>query len=556
MLKSKLRKVTVILTIIMLMTLTLGLVTACGGNPSDSTTSYKVTFYDGTTVIATETVEEGKKVKEFEPADKGYSKEGYTFNGWFATSDFTHDWSFDTAITKDTNVYSQWQSSKQDTRQWTIAGSSSAGGPLAEIGWNGGPIAEKNILTKTEGKNEFKITLNLYKGDQFQFCIQDAKGKWNTNDAEGGGARGGQYLEKNDYMAAPGTGLGGGQVNITVNVSGNYTLTLTTDADDKNVGAITVVRNGDAPAVTIDRSDYTWYIYGNSKATATTESVLSGMNWGAKVDKLQYSPYEMFKISDNEANGTGTWMKTWTLAEGDEFLLAYCTLKEEGGIKAEDGTMFYYTNITKFNGDNECFKKSDGMGSNIVVVKGGTYTFTLTVTLDDTTNTLKGAIEVDKTSDILVSDQTWKVLGGRLSYADATKETVGNLKIEESAYNSKTSVFKDNNFGVGSTVQKLEKVATPAEGMAKEYTITLNLVEGDYFYLCIPVAVHAPYRSDTYYTPGYTSKLAKAADLPEGITDTWGWGGNFLCTKAGSYTFKVSVSTSGALSLYVTAATK
>ena len=556
MLKSKLRKVTVILTIIMLMTLTLGLATACGGNPSDSPTSYKVTFYDGTTVIATETVEEGKKVEEFEPADKGYSKEGYTFNGWFATSDFTHDWSFDTAITKDTNVYSQWQSSKQDTRQWTIAGSSSAGGPLAEIGWNGGPIAGKNILTKTEGKNEFKITLNLYKGDQFQFCIQDAEGNWNTNDADGGGARGGQYLEENKYMAAPGTGLGDGQVNITVNVSGNYTLTLTTDADDKNVGAITVVRNGDAPAVTIDRSDYTWYIYGNSKATTTTESVLSGTNWGAEVDKLQYSPYEMFKISDNEADGTGTWTQTWTLAEGDEFLLAYCTLKEEGGIKAEDGTMFYYTNITEFNGDNACFKKSDGMASNIVVVKGGTYTFTLTVTLDATTNTLKGAIEVDKTSDILVSDQTWKVLGGRLSYADATKETVGNLKIEESAYNSKTSVFKDNNFGVGSTVQKLEKVATPAEGMAQEYTITLNLVEGDYFYLCIPVAVHAPYRPDTYYTPGYTSKLAKAADLPEGITDTWGWGGNFLCTKAGSYTFKVSVSTSGALSLSVTAATK
>lgn len=497
MLKSKLRKVTVILTIIMLMTLTLGLVAACGENPSDSVTSYKVTFYDGTTVITTETVKEGKKIENFIPADKGYSKEGYAFNGWFATSDFTHDWSFDTAITKDTNVYSQWQSSKQDTRQWTIAGSSSAGG-----------------------------------------------------------ARGGQYLKENEYMAAPGTGLGDGQVNITVNVSGNYTLTLTTDADDKNVGAITVVRNGDAPAVTIDRSDYTWYIYGNSKATTTTESVLSGTNWGAEVDKLQYSPYEMFKISDNEADGTGTWMQTWTLAEGDEFLLAYCTLKEEGGIRAEDGTMFYYTNITEFNGDNACFKKSDGMGSNIVVVKGGTYTFTLTVTLDDTTNTLKGAIEVDKTSDILVSDQTWKVLGGRLSYADATKETVGNLKIEESVYNSKTSVFKDNNFGVGSTVQTLEKVATPAEGMAQEYTITLNLVEGDYFYLCIPVAVHAPYRPDTYYTPGYTSKLAKAADLPEGITDTWGWGGNFLCAKAGSYTFKVSVSTSGALSLSVTAATK
>lgn len=63
MLKSKLRKVTVILTIIMLMTLTLGLVAACGENPSDSVTSYKVTFYDGTTVITTETVKEGKKIE-------------------------------------------------------------------------------------------------------------------------------------------------------------------------------------------------------------------------------------------------------------------------------------------------------------------------------------------------------------------------------------------------------------------------------------------------------------------------------------------------------------
>lgn len=561
MLKSKLKKVTVILSMIMLMTLTLGVATACGGDPADPQSNsneqtYKVTFYDGTTVITTETVDKGEKVAEFEPEDKGYNKEGYTFNGWFATADFTHDWSFETAITKDTNVYSQWVSSKEDTRQWTIAGSSSAGGPLADIGWNGGPIEGKNILTKTEGKNEFKITIDLYKGDQFQFCIQDEDGVWNTNDADGGGARGGQYLEENEYMDAPGTGLGDGQVNITVNVSGNYTLTLTTDADDKNVGAITVVRNGDAAEVTIDRSDYTWYIYGNSSAETTAESVLSGTNWGAEVDKLQYSAYEMFKISDNEADGTGTWMQTWTLAEGDEFLLSYCTLKEEGGIKAEDGTMFYYTDITEFNGADSCFKKSEGMGSNIVVVTGGTYTFTLTVTLDEENNTLKGAIEVEKTSDILTSDQTWKVLGGRLSYADATSETVGNITIDETTYNGKTSIFKDNNFGVGTTVQQLEKVATPAEGMAKEYTITLNLVEGDYFYFCIPVAVHAPYRPDTYYTPGYTSKLATATNLPDGITATWGWSGNFLCTKAGSYTFKVSVSASGALSLSVTTATK
>ena len=83
------------------------------------------------------------------------------------------------------------------------------------------------------------------------------------------------------------------------------------------------------------------------------------------------------------------------------------------------------------------------------------------------------------------------------------------------------------------------------------------LVEGDYFYFCIPVWVNAPYREDNlgpYYTPGYTSKLALAENLPAGVVSDWAWGngGNFLCTQAGSYTFKVSVAADGTLSLTVT----
>lgn len=554
MARSKLKKIGFCMAAAMVLTLSLGIAAAC----ADGEEGYTVTFYDGTTVITTRDVEAGGTVAEFEPSDVGYEKEEYNFSGWYATSDFTHDWSFDTAIEQDTNVYSMWTSSQQDTRQWLIAGSSSAGGPLAAIGWNGGPIegADGNILTKTEGKNEFTITINLYVGDQFQFCIQDENGVWNMDDANGGGARGGQYLVENEYMSAPGTGLGDGQVNITVSVSGNYTLTLTTDAVDKNVGSITVVRNGDAPAVTVDRSDYTWYIYGNSAAETSAQSVLAGTNWGANVESLQYSAYEMFKTSDNEPDGTGIWMQTWTLAAGDEFLLAYCTLKEEGGISAQDGTMFYYPDIDEFNGEDAAFKKADGMGSNIVVVEGGTYTFTLTVTLNSETNTLEGSIEVEKTADILTSDQTWKVLGGRLSHAQATDPETGNLTIDEATYNGKTSVFANNNFGVGSQVQQLTAVSSPAAGMAREYEITLDLVEGDYFYFCIPVAIHAPYREDTYYTPGYTSKLAVADTLPEGVVSDWAWGngGNLLCTQAGSYTFRVSVATDGTLSLTVTKA--
>ena len=552
MARLKLRKFGALMAAVMTLSLTLGVAAAC----AEDETKFTVTFYDGTTVITEKEVEEGGKVAAFEPSDVGYEKEGFAFDGWYATADFTFDWSFDTAIDKDTNVYSMWTSSKEDARQWTIAGSSSAGGPLAAIGWNGGPIEGENgnILKKTEGKNEFTITIDLYVGDQFQFCIQDEEGVWNTDDASGGGARGGQYLEENEYMSAPGTGLGDGQVNITVSVSGNYTLTLTTDAEDKNVGSIKVVRNGDAAEVTIDRSDYTWYIYGNSSAETSAESVLAGTNWGANVTSLQYSAYEMFKISDNEADGTGTWTQTWKLAEGDEFLLAYCLLKEEGGIAAQDGTMFYYPDIDEFNGEDAAFKKADGMGSNIVVVEGGTYTFTLTVTLNSETNTLEGSIEVDKTADLLTSDQEWKVLGGRLSYAQAVDPATGNLTIDEAAYNGKTSVFADNNFGVGGTVQQLTAVSSPAAGMAREYEVTLELVEGDYFYFCIPMAIHAPYREDTYYSPAYTSKLAVADDLPDGIVSDWAWGngGNLLCTKAGTYTFKVSVAADGTLSLTVT----
>ena len=154
MAKRAYKKVAGLLAVLMLLALVCGVAVAC------SQGDYKVTFYDGETVIAEKWVNDGERVQEFTPEDEGYTKEGYIFGGWYATADFTFDWSFDTAITQDTNVYSMWSSSAEDTRQWLIAGSSSVGGPLAAIGWNGGPVEGENgnILTKTAGKNEFTIT--------------------------------------------------------------------------------------------------------------------------------------------------------------------------------------------------------------------------------------------------------------------------------------------------------------------------------------------------------------------------------------------------------------
>ena len=497
MARLKLRKFGALMAAVMTLSLTLGVAAAC----AEDETKFTVTFYDGTTVITEKEVEEGGKVAAFKPSDVGYEKEGFAFDGWYVGASIPPSTRTRTSIPcglPPRRIRGSGRSREVPRRAGLWRPSAGTEVPSRERT----AISSKRRKAKTNLPSPLTCMSAISSSSAFR--MKRASGTRTTQTAAVRAAG----------MSAPGTGLGDGQVNITVSVSGNYTLTLTTDAVDKNVGSITVVRNGEAPEVTVDRSDYTWYIYGNSAAETSAESVLAGTNWGANVESLQYSAYEMFKISDNEADGTGTWMQTWTLAEGDEFLLAYCTLNEGGGISAQDGTMFYYPDIDEFNGEDAAFKKADGMGSNIVVVEGGTYTFTLTVTLNAETNTLEGSIEVEKTADILTSDQTWKVLGGRLSYAQATDPATGNLTIDESAYNGKTSVFANNNFGVGSKVQQLTAVSSPAAGMAREYEITLDLVEGDYFYFCIPVAIHAPYREDTYYTPAFTSKLAVAENLP------------------------------------------
>lgn len=123
MAKSKLKKFVLLVAAVMVLAFALGIAAACDDSEEEPTTeTFTVTFYDGTTVITTREVEEGGKVAEFTPADVEYTKDGYTFGGWYATADFTFDWSFDTAIERDTNVYSMWTSSAEDTRQWTIAG--------------------------------------------------------------------------------------------------------------------------------------------------------------------------------------------------------------------------------------------------------------------------------------------------------------------------------------------------------------------------------------------------------------------------------------------------
>lgn len=66
--------------------------------------SYKVTFYNGTTVVATQTVKSGTTATK--PADP--TKEGYEFKGWFTDEALTKEFSFSTKINADTKLYAKF----------------------------------------------------------------------------------------------------------------------------------------------------------------------------------------------------------------------------------------------------------------------------------------------------------------------------------------------------------------------------------------------------------------------------------------------------------------
>jgi hypothetical protein len=541
-----------------------GLLAGCGKGGDDGAAEttgeneYTVTFYDGDTVITTKKAASGSTVAEIIPDEVGYSKDGATFGGWYATKDYTHAFDFGTVIDKDTNIYSQWVSAQQDDRQWLIAGESQSGGPLQIIGWNGGAVDKDgvtNIFAKEPDKNEFILTIDLYVGDQFQICLQDENGAWLTDDQGVTIARGGQYLAANDYMAGASGGLGAGQANIVVSEAGNYTLTLTTDPVDNNFGEITVTRNGDAPDISLDRSDYTWYLYGYAAKGQEAASILKDMNWGSGYDTeaglTDPAPYAMKKISDNKPDGTGTWLLTGQFDVGDEFLLAYLTVNGKQ-LSAEEGTLFKYDSVTKWNGMEDNFEAM-GMGNNIGVKVAGTYTMQLTVTLDTASGLLKGDIEIWDNADILKKDNDWKVLGSRLTFEQATgADPMPALTVTEDEYKDYVSDIADNNWGLGGDVKSMAKVASPSAGNAAEYELTLTLDEGDFFYFAIPITVYEVSREDAYVTGGYQSTVTPGrveGNLPKGISSVWT--NNFCCIEAGSYTFTVKVSDEGQLSIAV-----
>jgi uncharacterized repeat protein (TIGR02543 family) len=69
---------------------------------------YTVSFldYNGSTILATETIAEGKTATAPDPEP---TKTGYTFGGWYADSAYSTAWDSTTKITKTTTVYAKWK---------------------------------------------------------------------------------------------------------------------------------------------------------------------------------------------------------------------------------------------------------------------------------------------------------------------------------------------------------------------------------------------------------------------------------------------------------------
>ncbi len=345
---------------------------ACNGNIE----THKVTFYDGNTVMKEVTVEYGKTVESYIPEKEG----NYQFIDWFSTPSFGHKFDFTKPVTEDVSVFAGFTLFTDDTRTFYVVGSGTSTLLMGQD-W-GKNINDTHKLTKTEGKNEYTITLDLLEGDEFQFAISSS---WENK-------RGYGYLTtdkaQDGTVCFSGQGGGLGEVtakgrNIKVEKSGNYTFTLKTYPNEDtyntsdatyteankevyNVGTfdtIDFVRNGDPLVEKVVVTNY--YIKG-SKIT----------NWA-----------DMYNASTTMADNGDEYVLSVYMESGDEFMFASYNSSADG---ITTGSTYIKSNALT-ESSKAVVEGYTEAGANMKTNKAGTYTFTynketkaLNVTLDET----------------------------------------------------------------------------------------------------------------------------------------------------------------------------
>lgn len=370
------KKIIAIMATCAAVTMSVGLA-ACDNTPKDASTYYTVTYMDGSNVLKTERVKEGEAPAAYTPTKDG----GYEFVDWFATPSKNHRYDITAAITQNVTVYAGFTLYKVDTREFYVLGSGQSE-LLFSSNW-GKIITDSHKLTKAADKNEYSITMDLKKGDQFQFALD---GDWSNK-------RGFGYLSALTDASGKEVFSGQGSVyddsskgsNIVCEYSGNYTLTLKTYPNEDyyntsgtgyteerkeiyNLGTydkIEWVRNGDVVNDSVTVTDF--YIKGAS---------ITGWQ-------------NMYNTSTQMVNNGGNYSMSVYLKEGDQFMFTSQVTKiEDGGTTVAVGADYIKSNAL----DTASQEYLDGYsvsGGNMTAKASGTYTFnydstakTLSVTFD------------------------------------------------------------------------------------------------------------------------------------------------------------------------------
>ncbi len=241
---------------------------------------------------------------------------------------------------------------------WFILGNGAqAGSVLKEANWGLTNEERQKLSLKAGSENVYEITLDLFEGDEWQICSSSG---W--SDKHGF-----------DSIVNPGENFSKGG-NVTVKVSGNYTLTLTiadNEADDK----IEWVRNGDTlldeNVVVMD-----YYIKG-AKIT----------DW-----KDFYSPStQMTKVSE------GVYELSVYLVEGEEFM--FTSTSTSGGATSV-GTV--YLRSTNFDETSKALF-DETSSKNIIAKASGNYKFTYTEST--------GVLTAEKVSETAPTDADYYIDG-------------------------------------------------------------------------------------------------------------------------------------------------
>lgn len=325
----------------------------------EKTSEITVTFYDsdGTTVLKTEKIAQGSTVTEYTP-----SKDGYEFTGWFATPNLYHAFDFTAVRDADTSVFAGFTQHQDDTREFAIVGNGKS--PILSASSWGNTINEEHKMVKTEGKNEYTITVDLAKGDEFQFAMNSS---WENQ-------RGYGYLDTiavdgTEYFANSGS-LGDSSVkrsNIKVAVDGNYTFILTTNpAEDQYETDNTNYTEDSKEKFNFNNYDkITWTYNGEMKtqaAASTTEYYIKGAgitNWGdVYTDRTKMQ-------TENDMRTLSIFLK-----KGEEFLFTSLFVTADS---SDVGTEYLrFSNLDEAS--QACMDKTDSY--NMVAKEDGMYTFT------------------------------------------------------------------------------------------------------------------------------------------------------------------------------------